>query len=107
LGPEAVKGIEAGCDQGGKQSDEPVRLPEGRGNNDADSGSFFVPEPVVIGGFDPESVIAGAEVRVYGTVFLANIIPILIQTFELIGILIILRRGIIEGGEIEGKVDCL
>jgi hypothetical protein len=64
---------------------------------------LFIPVPVIIGGFNPESIFAGAKVGIGCFPLRAYIVPVLIETLELVSILIIFAYNIIEGYKFKGK----
>ena len=53
--------------------------------------------------FNPEFVVAWFQVGVGSKTSFANIIPILVKTFHLIGILIFFGRRIVQGRKCKGK----
>src|SRR5687767_2019125 len=88
----------ANYDQNTKCS-EPPGLPPGRTDVDLHRSSGFVPDPVVATGFNPESITTRIQIGIGNIAPGAGIDPILIETFHLIGILILFGENIIKRGK--------
>ena len=96
----------AACDQphheGSQCHPEPGGLPPGRSDRQAQGGSCFVPDTVVVGADHAEDVLAGIEIGVSDqTAVAAHFGPLLIETLQQVAIAILLRRNVVQGGELK------
>jgi len=98
---------DANCYQPGQQRSyaqaEPERLPERRHNANPQRGPLFIPDAIVIGGFDAQGVFPTGQVGIASDTVRSGVNPILIQPFQHIGILVLPGIGILESGKLEGK----
>src|SRR5271165_4430529 len=65
------------------QRAEPVRLVVGGRNREVQSGTLLVPDPAVIAGHDPESIVTGREIRVLHLTDVHYLAPLRILSLEL------------------------
>ena len=75
--------------------------PERRMHRDGEPGLLPAPQSVVVGGLHAEGVRARGNVGVGGRVLRAHVVPVLVEAFEHVGILVFLRRAITQRGERE------
>ena len=65
-------------------------------HDDFKFGLVVAPDAVIVGGLYTEGVSARRQVGIGGTILVAHIVPITVETFEHIGILNLLGRTIAE-----------
>jgi hypothetical protein len=79
----------------------PPGPPRWRNDLDGDGYSGVVPDPLVVGPLYSEDVIAWIEVGEADPAELAEVDPVPIEAFQLVGVSVRLGRGVVEGGELE------
>src|SRR5476649_1606039 len=86
------------------QAAEPPGFPERRLDGDVDGRRVVVPDAVLVGGLDAEHVVARIEVGV-GGVALGGVgdDPVAVETLQLVGEAVALRRGVVQRREFEGE----
>ena len=67
-------------------------------NHNLQSSLILRPYAIIIGCLNQEGIGSGRKVGIVGTMFM-GINPILVDTFELVSILVLLRRDIAQGGK--------
>ena len=65
---------------------------------------FLVPIPIIISGFDLKKVFSRFDVCIIGCFSVTHIVPILIETFQFIGILVFTRLIITQCHEVKPKI---
>ncbi len=99
-------GGDAGYEQQQSQIDKPGPrcLPEGGEDSDGEGAHIVHPHTVAVGGLHLQAIVAGRQVEVVGHASVVVVVPLILQSFETIGVLDVLRMGIVEGGKAYAEV---
>ena len=101
--PVAVHGI---AESEGDQRHEAVKPagPPVRGRQvDGHLQRFFRPNSFRIGGLDTKGVVAGIEIGIGGLALVAHILPVAVETDELIGVAVAGGANELQAGKFQGK----
>ncbi len=86
---------------------EPPRLPERWRNDDGDRHSLFIPNAVVVGALHSEDIASAIEIGVCCISPCAAVYPIIIEAFELVGVLVLLGTSIVLAPQTRMKTRSL
>ena len=94
--------IDRQAGQQGGQRLNPADHIERRNDPEMDRRPLFVPNAVVVGGFHPEDITAGIEIHVAHEPAALDFLPAGVEALHDIGVTVLFRRDVMEGGELEG-----
>src|SRR5665213_3883385 len=93
--PEFEKGDGAADDDQYPQGFEPPGHPEWRRDRECDAGGCRRPVAIVIKTPDIENIFSRVEIGIGGRMSRTNVIPVLVEAVELIGVLFLVLEGIV------------
>ena len=66
-----------------------------------DGGPLFVPDPIIVGTFDPGDVISSSQIGIVGVSARSGVDPIVVESQHHIGILVFFWGGVIQRHKLE------
>ena len=74
-----------------------------RQNNNFHGGLLRIPHTIIITGFYPKNILSSIQISVTGNSLSTHILPVIIEAFQNIGVLIIFQRFKVKGRKLKGK----